>query len=88
LASLNATVLSVQGNTATIKTNQGIINGTITDIKNGVATIQTSLGTLTLSDLKNSSNTTGNYALAALALSIISLIILLAVAVQVFRKRK
>lgn len=47
-------------------------------------------GTLTASDqgVKNSSDTTGNYALAALALSVISLIILIAVAIQVFRKRK
>jgi hypothetical protein len=47
-------------------------------------------GTLTASDLgvKNSSDTTGNYALAALALSVISLIILIAVAIQVFRKPK
>ncbi len=90
LSSLNAEIISVQGDTATIKTNLGTITGTITNINNGVATIQTNLGTLTVSEqgVQNSSDTTGNYVLAALALSIISLIILLVVAVQVFRKPK
>jgi hypothetical protein len=52
--------------------------------------IQTNLGNLTVSNqgVKSSSDTTGNYALAALVLSIISLIVLLVVAIQVFRKPK
>jgi hypothetical protein len=75
---------------ATIATSVGTLSGTVTSINSGVATIQTNLGALTVSDqgIKNSSDTTGNYAIAALALSIISLIVLLTIAVQVFRKRK
>ena len=90
LSNINAQIVSLQGNVATISTNLGTLNGTVTSVNNGVATIQTSLGTLEVSDqgVKNSSDTTGNYALAALALSIISIIILLAVAIQVFRKPK
>lgn len=88
LNSLNATILSVQGNTVTIKTNLGIINGTITTINNGVATVQTDLGTLTLSvnGVKGSTDSTVNYGLGALALSVIDLIILLAVVFLVLRK--
>ena len=75
---------------ATINTNLGTLTGTVTSINSTVATIQTSLGTLEVTDqgVKSSSDTTGNYTLAALALSIISIIILLAVAIQVFRKPK
>jgi hypothetical protein len=59
-------------------------------LNNGINSIQTNLGNLTVSDqgVKNSSDKTGNYALAAMAFSVISLIILLAVAIQVFRKPK
>jgi hypothetical protein len=97
LASLNATLLSVQGNTATIRTNQGTINGTITSINNGVATVNTSLGTLNVSvdsaknsadSAKSSADNSATYSIGALVLSIISLIILVVVAIQVFRKRK
>jgi hypothetical protein len=90
LSNINAQIVSLQGNVATISTNLGTLNGTVTSVDNGVATIQTSLGTLAVSDqgVKSSSDTTENYALAALALSIISIIILLAVAIQVFRKPK
>jgi hypothetical protein len=90
LASLNATVLSIQGDTATIRTNQGIINGTITSINNGVATVQTNLGTLETSvdAVKSSTDNSATYDMGALVLSILSLVILLAVAIQVFRKPK
>jgi hypothetical protein len=90
LASLNATLLSVQGNTAAIRTNQGTINGTITSINNGVATVNTTLGILNVSvdSAKSSADNSATYAIAALVLSIISLLILVAVAIQVFRKRK
>jgi len=54
LASLDATILSVQGDTATIKTNLGTINASlsdidtkIVDIQGDTATIETSLGTIT-----------------------------------------
>jgi len=59
---LTATILSIQDDTATIRTKQGAFNGTITNIKDGVATIQTDLGTLmvsvdtTKSSAYNSSN--------------------------------
>jgi copper chaperone CopZ len=90
LSNIDAKIVSLQGDVATVTTNLGTLSGTVTSVNNGVATIQTDLGTLTVSDqgVKNSSDTTGNYALAALALSIIGLIILLVVAVQVFRKPK
>jgi len=90
LSNINAQIVSLQGNVATISTNLGMLTGTVTSVNSTVATIQTSLGTLEVSDqgVKSSSDTTGNYALAALALSIISIIILLAVAIQVFRKPK
>ncbi|MGA3192322.1 MAG: hypothetical protein ABSD73_07395 [Candidatus Bathyarchaeia archaeon] len=83
-------IVSLQGNMATISTNLGTLTGTVTSINSTVATIQTSLGTLEVTDqgVKSSSDTTGNYSLAASALSIISIIILLAVAIQVFRKHK
>ncbi|HVP15973.1 MAG TPA: hypothetical protein VMT42_01235 [candidate division Zixibacteria bacterium] len=90
LSNIDAKIVSLQGNVATITTNVGTLSGTVSGINNGVATIQTDLGTLTVSDqgVKNSSDTTGNYALAVLAISIIGLIVLLAIAVQVFRKPK
>jgi hypothetical protein len=88
LSSIRAKVVSIQGDTATIVTSIGTISGNVTSIKNGVLTIQTSLGSLTLSDVDNSSDTAANYALAALVLSVISLIILLVVAIQVFRRPK
>jgi hypothetical protein len=90
LGDINAQIVSLQGNVATISTNLGTLTGTVTSVNGTVDTIQTSLGTLEVSDqgVKNSSDTTENYALAALVLSIISIIILLAVAIQVFRKHK
>lgn len=90
LASLNATILGVQGDTVVIKTNSGTITGTITNIKDGVATIQTSIGdlNLTVDAVKGSENGLAMYSTGALALSIISLVILLAVAIQVSRKPK
>jgi hypothetical protein len=54
LASLNSTILSVQGDTATIKTNLGNvttslsnINAQVVSLQGNVATVNTSLGTLT-----------------------------------------
>jgi len=88
LSSIGAKIVSIQGDTATIMTNIGTMSGNVTNISNGVLTIQTKLGTLTLSDVKNSSDTAGNYALVALVLAVTSLIILLVVAIQVFRRPK
>jgi hypothetical protein len=90
LASLNATVIGIHGDTATIRTNQGVFNGTITSIKDGVATINTSLGTLNISvdAAKSSADNSAAYGIGALIVSIISLAILLAVAIKVFRKPK
>ena len=55
--------------------------GTVTDIKNGVATVQTNLDAI-----KGSTDNSVNYALGAVALSVVNLIILLAVASRVYRK--
>jgi len=90
LASLSTKVLSIQGDTATIRTNQGTFNGTITNIKDGVATIQTNLGILKVSvdAAKSSADNSSTYGIGALVISIIGLLILVAVAIQVFRKRK
>jgi len=73
---------------ATITTNMGTISGNVTSISNGMATVNTNLGTLTLSvdGEKSSTDTTVNYGLAALILSVIDLTILLAVAILVLRK--
>jgi hypothetical protein len=53
-----------------------------------MATVQTKLGNLTLSvdGIKSSTDTTVNYGLGALTLSVIDLIILIAVAILVLRK--
>jgi len=53
-----------------------------------MATVQTNLGTLTSSvdGVKSSTDTTINYGLGALILSVIDLVILLAVAILVLRK--
>lgn len=60
----------------------------LSQLNNGVASIQTNLGNLTVSDqeVKNSSDTMGYYALVALGLTAINLIILVVIAVRVFRK--
>jgi hypothetical protein len=59
-------------------------------LNNGVASIQTNLGNLASSNdaIKSSQDNSVNYSIGALALSAISLIVLLAVAIQVFRKPK
>lgn len=98
LNDINAKIVSIQGDTATIKTSQvgdtatiettlGTINGTVTSTSNDVATIKTSIGTLTLDNVKASADNAVNYSLVAVVLSVIGLVILLAIATQVFRKR-
>ena len=80
LSSIGANIVSLQGDTATIKTTLGTISGTVTSTNNGVSTISTDMGTLTLSDVKGSADSAVNYGLAALVISIISLVILLVIA--------
>jgi hypothetical protein len=62
----------------------------VSQLNNDVASMQTNLGNLASSNdaIKGSEDNLVNYGIGALALSAISLIILLAVAIQVFRKRK
>jgi hypothetical protein len=88
LSNIDAKIVSIQGDVATITTNTGTITGNVTSISNGMATVNTSLGTLTLSvnGVKSSTDTTVDYGLAALILSVIDLAILLAVAILVLRK--
>jgi hypothetical protein len=88
LSNIDAKIVSIQGDVATITTNMGTISGNVTSISNGMATVNTNLGTLTLSvdGEKSSTDTTVNYGLAALILSVIDLTILLAVAILVLRK--
>jgi len=69
-------------------TSLGTLDTTVTSLNDDVATIQTDLGNLALSisELEGSTESGDNYVFAALALSIINLIVLLAVATRVFRK--
>jgi hypothetical protein len=88
LSNIDAKIVSIQGDVATITTNTGTISGNVTSISNGMATVNTSLGTLTLSvdGVNSSTDSTVNYGLGALILSVIDLVILLAVAILVLRK--
>ena len=88
LSNIDAKIVSIQGNEATITTKIGTISGNVTSISNGMATVQTKLGNLTLSvdGVKSSTDTTVNYGLGALTLSVIDLVILIAVAILVQRK--
>jgi hypothetical protein len=89
LASLNSTILSLQGNVATTSTNLGTLTGTVTSVNNGVATIQTNLGTLTTSvdNMQGTTNNEANYSLAALGLSAVDLILLIVLLALVVRKK-
>jgi hypothetical protein len=88
LSDIDAKIVSLQGSMATVTTSLGTLNGTVTSVNNGVATIQTNLGALTVSEagVKDSSDTTRYYALVAIALAVINLIILVVIAARVFRK--
>jgi heme/copper-type cytochrome/quinol oxidase subunit 2 len=92
LTSIDAKIVSLQNDTATIKTSLGIIDGKVTSILNNTATIKTSLGDVSISmgDVKATENLAGsslsNIAIAAVIIVIVA--VLLITVLRRFRKAK
>jgi hypothetical protein len=89
LSDINAQIVSLQGNVATVSTDLGTLTGNVTSINNGVATIQTNLGTLTTSvdNMQGTTNNEANYSMAALGLAAVDLILLIVLLALVARKK-
>lgn len=93
LNSINAKVVSINGNDVMIETSLGTINGNITGISNGVATIQTDLGTMKTNvsaiqgNVHSNSNVSNSIYLLIMILIILVIITLIIAAVAMMGVR-